>query len=211
MIGTTMSDVWPAIQTEREACADLFEALTPQQWASDTWCQGWNVLDVGAHLVASTRQTPVVFFTGLAKAGFSFNKMVDEAAKRIGAAGPASLCGQMRSGALRRNHPPGPVTAMLGEMVVHGEDIRRPLGLHRVYPEETLVALAEFYKGSNLLIGAKRRISGLRLKATDSSWTSGDGPEVTGPLASLVVAMTGRKQVYADLSGEGVVTLAGRP
>ena len=100
---------------------------------------------------------------------------------------------------------------MLGEAVVHGEDIRRPLGLHRGIPEETLLAVAEFYKGSNLIIGAKRRISGVRLKATDASWASGDGPEVAGPLASLVVAMTGRRGAYADLSGEGVATLAARP
>ena len=99
---------------------------------------------------------------------------------------------------------------MLGEVVVHGEDIRRPLGLNRDIPEETLVTVAEFYKGSNLLIGAKRRIAGLRLKATNASWASGDGPEVAGPLASLVVAMTGRRQAYGDLSGEGVATLAAR-
>ena len=117
--------------------------------------------DVAGHLVASTRQSPVVFFSGLAKAGFSFDKMVDAAAKRIGAADTTSLAAEMRSGAIRRNHPPGPATAMLGEMVVHGEDIRRPLGLHRDYPEETLVTVAKFYKGSNLIIGAKRRIAGL--------------------------------------------------
>jgi hypothetical protein len=81
----------------------------------------------------------------------------------------------------------------------------------REIPEETLVAVADFYKGSNLLIGAKRRISGLRLRATDASWSHGDGPEVSGPLASLVVAMTGRREAYADLSGEGLGTLAGRP
>ncbi|MGA3353954.1 MAG: maleylpyruvate isomerase family mycothiol-dependent enzyme [Acidimicrobiales bacterium] len=205
-----MSEVWPMIQTEREACAELFATLTPEQWAADTWCKGWTVRDVGAHLIASTRQSPVVFFSGLAKAGFSFDKMVDADAKRIGAAGTDALAVEMRSGAMRRNHPPGPVTAMLGEMVVHGEDIRRPLGLRRDYPEETLVTVADFYKGSNLIIGAKRRISGLRLKATDASWATGDGPELSGPMASLVVAMTGRRGAYADLSGEGVSTLAGR-
>jgi uncharacterized protein (TIGR03083 family) len=136
--------------------------------------------------------------------------MVEVAAKRIGASESAGLAAEMRSAALRRNHPPGPVTAMLGEVVVHGEDIRRPLGLNRDIPEETLVTVAEFYKGSNLLIGAKRRIAGLRLKATNASWASGDGPEVAGPLASLVVAMTGRRQAYGDLSGEGVATLAAR-
>jgi uncharacterized protein (TIGR03083 family) len=198
------------IQTEREACAELFASLSAEQWAADTWCKAWSVRDVAAHLVASTRQTPVRFLSGLAKAGFSFDKMVYADAKRIGQADTASLAAEMRSAALRRNHPPGPVTAMLGEMVVHGEDIRRPLELTRDYPEATLVTVAEFYKGSNLIIGAKRRISGLRLEATDASWASGDGPEVSGPMASLVAAMTGRREAYGDLSGEGVATLAGR-
>ncbi len=206
-----MSDDWPKIQAEREACADLFESLTPEQWSSDTWCKGWTVRDVAGHLIASTEQSPAVFFSRLAKAGFSFNKMVATDAKRYGSGDPSNLAALMRAGALRRSHPPGPLTAMLGEAVVHGEDIRRPLGVSREIPEETLVTVANFYKGSNLLIGAKRRISGLRLEATDASWTNGDGPEVSGPLVSLVLAMTGRRGAYADLSGGGVATLAARP
>jgi hypothetical protein len=34
---------------------------------------------------------------------------------------------------------------------------------------------------------------------------------VTGNLVSLILAMTGRRQAYAELSGEGVATLAARP
>ena len=206
-----MGGDWPKIQAEREACADLFASLTPEQWASATWCKGWTVRDVAGHLIAATEQSPVVFFSRLGRAGFSFDKMVAADAKRCGAGDPASLVELMRAGALRRNHPPGPLTAMLGEAVVHGEDIRRPLGISREIPEETLLTVADFYKGSNLLIGAKRRISGLRLKATDASWSNGDGPEVSGPLALLVVAMTGRREAYSQLAGEGVATLGARP
>jgi uncharacterized protein (TIGR03083 family) len=100
--------------------------------------------------------------------------------------------------------------AMLGEIVVHGEDIRRPLGIAHKAPEEALVAVADSYRKSNLLIGAKRRIAGLRLRAADADWTSGDGPEVTGPLSSLVLSMTGRAAALADLTGDGVATLATR-
>jgi uncharacterized protein (TIGR03083 family) len=100
---------------------------------------------------------------------------------------------------------------MLGEIVVHGADIRRPLGLEHQSPEAALVAIADSWKKSNVLIGAKRRIAGLRLQATDADWAHGEGPEVKGPLASLVLAMTGRKQVHADLSGDGLATLAARP
>jgi hypothetical protein len=101
--------------------------------------------------------------------------------------------------------------AMLGEIVVHGEDIRRPLGLAHQSPEAALVAVADSWKSSNLLIGTKRRIAGLRLRATDVDWAHGDGPEVSGPMVSVVPAMTGRKGAHADLAGEGLATLARRP
>jgi uncharacterized protein (TIGR03083 family) len=100
--------------------------------------------------------------------------------------------------------------AMLGEIVVHGADIRRPLGLEHRSPEAALIALANSWKNSNLLIGAKRRIAGLRLRATDSDWIWGDGPEVSGPLSSLILAMTGRKGAHGDLAGDGLAKLAAR-
>jgi hypothetical protein len=53
---------------------------------------------------------------------------------------------------------------------------------------------------------------------TDQTWkfvhaelAHGDGPEVTGPLNSLIMAMVGRRGALADLSGEGVEVLASRP
>ena len=67
--------------------------------------------------------------------------------------------------------------------------------------------MADFYEGSNLLIGSKRRIAGLTLRATDANWSHGTGPEVSGPVLSLVMAMTGRKQTDDDLAGDGVATL----
>ncbi len=121
-----------------------------------------------------------------------------------------NLVRRLRARTTTTNHPPAPVMAMLGEIVVHGEDIRRPLGLSHKSPEAALVAVADTWKKSNLLIGAKRRISGLRLRATDVEWTHGEGPEVFGPLQSLILAMTGRKGSHADLAGEGLGVLANR-
>jgi hypothetical protein len=94
---------------------------------------------------------------------------------------------------------------------VHGDDVRRPLGFVHRSPEAALVAVADSWKNSNLLIGSKRRITGLQLRATDVEWRHGDGPEVAGPLQSLVLAMTGRKGALGDLSGDGVDVLAARP
>ena len=42
------------------------------------------------------------------------------------------------------------VAMRLGEMIVHREDIRRPLGIRRDYPIETLTLVAKYYVGSDL-------------------------------------------------------------
>ena len=100
--------------------------------------------------------------------------------------------------------------AMLGEIVVHGEDIRRPLGLKHEVPQALVTPVANSWKNSNLLIGAKRRITGVRLQATDAEWAHGTGPEVSGPLLALILAMTGRKAIHPDLDGDGVAELGRR-
>jgi len=75
-------------------------------------------------------------------------------------------------------HPPGPIDSWLGEVLVHCEDIRRPLGLSHQYPADAVSQTADFYRKSNLIIGGKRRAAGLTFKATDSDWSAGDGPAV---------------------------------
>jgi len=99
---------------------------------------------------------------------------------------------------------------MLGEIVVHGTDLRRPHGLAHTVDEAAQVVVADNCVRTNLLIGSKRRIAGLRLVATDVAWTHGAGPEVIGPLTSLVVAMSGRNDAVNDLGGEGVASFASR-
>ena len=205
-----MADVWPMIRAERTSCADLFDSLTADQWSSATLCPEWAVREMAGHIIASAEMTGPRFFVALAKAGFRFDKMVDVDARRIGADDPSTFGPRLRDHGMATNHPPGPVPAMLGEVVVHGEDIRRPLGLSRAYPETTLVAVAEFYQGSSLIVGGKKRIAGLGLVATDADWSWGHGPEITGPLLSIILAMTGRPAGLMDLEGDGLATLAGR-
>jgi uncharacterized protein (TIGR03083 family) len=204
-------EVWRYIHAERSDLAGTLEGLTPQQWAAASWCEGWTVQDTTGHVVAAAEQTFPNFYKELVQAGFRFNVFTARGAARNASAGPQELVRRLRVRTTTTNHPPAPVVAMLGEIVVHGEDVRRPLGLSHRSPEPALVAVADSWKNSNLLIGAKRRITGLRLRANDADWHHGDGPEVVGPLQSLVVAMTGRKGSHQDLSGEGLAVLASRP
>jgi uncharacterized protein (TIGR03083 family) len=196
---------WKHIHAERDVMADTLAGLSPDAWATPSLCTGWSVKETAGHILAAAEQTPPNFYKELIAARFT-----DRAARRLGALEPSVLVGRLRARTTTTNHPPAPVLAMLGEIVVHGEDIRRPLAIAHRAPEEALVAVADSYKKSNLLIGAKRRIAGLRLRASDAAWTTGDGPEVAGPLASLILAMTGRKAAHADLTGDGLATLATR-
>jgi hypothetical protein len=84
------------------------------------------------------------------------------------------------------------------------------LGLTRKLPEDTLIEVADNVKNIGFPLGARKRIAGLRLVASDLSWSAGEGPVVEGPAASLILAMAGRANALEDLSGEGVETLASR-
>jgi uncharacterized protein (TIGR03083 family) len=123
---------------------------------------------------------------------------------------PADTLREFKANAGSTKHPPGPSATWLGEVLVHSADIRRPLGIEHTPPTDAAIAAADMYRGSNLLIGGKKRVAGLTLRATDADWTVGEGPEVAGPILSLVLAITGRKAALADLSGDGVAQLSSR-
>ena len=203
-------EIWTHIHAERAGMADTLEGLGPEQWSTASWCEGWPVRVTAGHILAAAEQTIPNFYKEFVQSGFRFSVFADRAARRRGGVPPEELVRRLRLRTTTTNHPPAPVIVMLGEIVVHGEDIRRPLGLHHDIPEAPLAAVADNYSRTNLLIGSKRRIAGLRLRANDAEWTCGDGPEVTGPLASLIVAMSGRRGAVGDLAGEGVATLGSR-
>jgi uncharacterized protein (TIGR03083 family) len=205
-------DIWPVVHDERAAlAADLTSAsLGEEQWSGPSQCEGWSVRDVLAHMSATANMTPGKFFPKMIASGFSFDKVQDKgiAAER-GASGAETLS-RFQAVIGSEKKPPGPKDTVLGETIIHADDIRRSLGLQRTYPDDALVEVADFYKGSNLIIGTKRRIDGLALRATDTGWSYGAGPEVSGPMLPLLLAMAGRKGVLNELSGDGVETLRQR-
>lgn len=205
-----MTDIWTTIAAERKALADDLTGLTPSQWDVKSLCTEWTVRDVVAHLSATAAMNPPKFVVNMAKAGFNFDRFANgQIAKHRGPDAAATLT-TFRGLQNSTSAPPGPKVTWLGEIVIHGADIRRPLDIPHTYPPEAVRQVAEFYTGSNLLIGAKNRIGGLTLNATDDYWQHGQGALVEGPLLSLLLAMTGRGAACADLSGPGVPTLRSR-
>jgi uncharacterized protein (TIGR03083 family) len=201
---------WPAIHAERAALADDLQDLAADRWSTPSLCADWTVLDVLAHMTATASMTPPAFFGKLARTGFRFERMVRRDIGAMSDGGPAATLARFRQVQDASSGPPGPVDSWLGETLVHAEDIRRPLGIPHTYPSGQLVRVADFYKGSNLLIGAKNRIEGMALRATDATWSTGSGPEAAGPILALVLVMTGRAAGLADLAGDGVSLLQDR-
>lgn len=203
-------DIWPVIHDQRKALAADLKGRGGEEWATPSLCSQWTVRDVLAHMTSTARLTPPAFFGKLIGSGFNFEKVQASGIAANRGSSPADTMARFEAVLTSVKHPPGPADTWLGETIVHAEDIRRPLGIVHHYPADAVVQVASFYQGSNLLIGSKRRIEGLTLRATDADWSHGTGPEAAGPILSLVLAMTGRKAPIDDLTGEGVATLRSR-
>jgi uncharacterized protein (TIGR03083 family) len=153
-----------------------------------------------AHLTAAANLNAVRWLAGVLRCRFDFDRQVAmRLAEQLGAT-PAETLDRFRRAVASRTRPPLPTVAMLGETIVHGEDIRRPLGIRRDHPIETLTRVAEYYQRSDLVVVAKGRVRGLRLVATDGPFAVGSGPLVSGPTLALTMAMTGRTAYCTEVS-----------
>ncbi len=203
-------ELWQVIHAERSALAHDLAGLRPWQWEAQSMCVRWTVREVAAHLTAMEKTTPGQFIGHLAGSGLQLNLMNAKEVLETNRGTTARLLNEYRAHLMNTTGPPWPTVLILGEIILHGQDIRRPLKMQHSFPQSAVLRVANFYQRTNLLVGARRRIAGLRLRATDADWSHGRGPEVTGPLLSLTLAMTGRTPAMDDLSGYGLDTLRSR-
>jgi uncharacterized protein (TIGR03083 family) len=203
-------ETWRMIHGERRAMAETLAGFTPEQWSSPSLCAGWDVKTTAGHILAGAEQTWPHFLAGMARNGFRFNHMMDRNARELGAIEESEIVERLAARTATTNHPPAPVVAMLGEVVVHGADIRVPLGLPYRPGDDVVCACLDMYKDATFPVGAKARAKGLHLVATDCAWTTGSGPEVAGPAMSLLLMMTGRPEGLDDLTGAGTAVLRDR-
>jgi uncharacterized protein (TIGR03083 family) len=202
--------IWPQVHAERAALAADLADLTDHQWATPSLCAGLTVREVLAHLTAGASLNPLRWMAGVIRCRFDFDKQVAmRLAEQMGA-NPHETLARFRRVVTSTTKAPVPVVAALGEAIVHAEDIRRPLDIHRDYPIPALTRLAEYYQGSDLVVPAKRRVAGLRLTASDGPFATGSGPLVSGTTLALIMAMTGRATYCDELEGDGVTTLRAR-
>jgi uncharacterized protein (TIGR03083 family) len=202
---------WQLIHRERTAIADTLSSLTSAQWRAPSLCGTWTVHVAAAHILAGAEQTRARFMKRMLANGFRFNTMMDRDARRLPALTPDEIVTGLRARTTTTNRPPAPVMTMLGEIVVHGQDIRGAIGQPSTTDPAALAACLQMYVRANFPVGTKKRITGLRLVARDIDWTHGAGPDVSGPAIAILMAITGRTAAGLDeLSGDGVATLQRR-
>jgi uncharacterized protein (TIGR03083 family) len=187
------------LESEQHDFVALAEELTSTQLASASWCDGWSVREVLLHTAAHLH-----------------GKQRDERALATRRDGTTDDLIAWLASPIATSRVPSmayravEVKVQLGELLIHHQDVRRPLGLERTIPAERLVTVLEFGTqrlGSLVLSSARKRARGLRLVATDVDWTRGDGPEVRGPAEDILMATSGRAAALVELSGPGLSRL----
>lgn len=208
---STRSSLWKAAHVERAALAHDLAGLDGGQWSLPSLCSRWTIEEVTAHLTAAASLGPLRWFSSVFGARFDFDLHNDRRlAEQLGAT-PAETLSRFRAVVDSSISPPGPTEAWLGEVVVHGEDIRRPLGIVRTVPIDVVTAVATFYARRNFTVNSRRAIEGLRLEATDGPFVAGGGGALaSGSTLALTMVMAGRGAYCGELTGPGVETMLAR-
>ena len=205
------SDIWPMVHAERAAMIDDLERVDDAQWALPSLCDGWSVHDVVAHMVDTARTTWLGFVIDMVRTRFDFDRQNALGLVRGRGTTPRQTLDGLREVASLTSTPPAPIVTRLVEEILHGEDIRRPLGLTRTYPQEAVVSCLQYLaRTATGFGGAKERIAGVRLTATDADLSLGDGPDVRGTALALLVVASGRRVALDELDGPAVATLKAR-
>lgn len=194
--------IWSAVHVERNALVRDLERLSRKQWETPSLCSGWTVHDVLAHLVDTAKMTRWSFVKRLVTARFDFHRDNARGVEWERASDPSVTLDRFRAVAGRTDTPPAALATRLVEAFVHGEDIRRPLGIVGTYPpEHVATALNHQVKTPVGFEGGKERAAGIRLVATDADIDIGTGDEVRGTAISLLLALSGRPVDASELTG----------
>jgi uncharacterized protein (TIGR03083 family) len=203
--------VFATVADERRSIATLIDGLNPDQLSTASLCAGWDVKTVAAHLVSDFADG----FWGFMASGIrhgGIDRGIDALARRRARASAAEIAETLRSRADHGLSPPvtGPLSG-LTDVLVHGADMRIPLGLpHRPDPEHVARVLDFLTSPTQLGFFPHARLRGIALHDEDTGRTWGDGESIRGSGVAVMLAVCGRTVAFDRLVGPGVPTLQSR-
>ncbi|MDK1472187.1 maleylpyruvate isomerase family mycothiol-dependent enzyme [Streptomyces sp. 549] len=209
MSGTlTGEERWRAVDRERLSLAGLLDTLSPAEWELPTQCDGWRVRDVAAHLTLAPRIGLGRILREIVRARGDFDRMIHDTACQAATRPTEVIAADLR--ALAGWHRPVLGTTRresLLDILVHGQDIALAVGRERPMPVDAACDAADRVYRMSYPFQVRRRLGGRRLTATDVAWDRGEGPEIRGPIAALLLLLTGREQAARPhLHGPGLST-----
>jgi uncharacterized protein (TIGR03083 family) len=202
------------IEGEQAQFVELTQKLTQEQWATPSLCEGWSVRDVVVHTawhIHLTADNIGTDDTDYLSGPSAFHR---RQLARDGARSNDSLVEWL-------DVPAEYGLANFGELIVHQQDARRPLGLARTIPGDTLslalkmsvhrrcdnAQVEDAIDGSVMSLGSSLGTR-LRFSATDLDWAYGEGLELRGPGEAILMVLNGRRSAMGDLSGPGIDMLS---
>lgn len=209
--------LWAGIDDHRSRTAALLESLTPEQWEHPSLCEGWTVRHVAAHLTGQQQRVrdALGFISRHPRVlrNTSLNAFIHDAvvlqARELST---EQIVAKIRNGMGSRRHNPG-LTPLetLTDILVHSQDIAIPLGVDLpMRPALSALAATRRWDTRNTWLATVNRrlpLDTYQLTATDTDWTRGQGPDVTGPIGAILLLLTGRTAALEHLAGQGADAL----
>lgn len=184
---------WRVVDRERASLAELLAELSAHEWETPTQCGDWRVRDVAAHLTLPGRVGRRWALRECVRARGDFDRMIRDTAMREAQQPTADILAHLRS--IVGRHQPAPFTTpreTLLDLLVHGQDIALALGRDRPMPPAAARDAAERV-WTMRFPPRPWPLPRARLFATDIDWERGEGREVRGPIAALLLLLTGRE------------------
>ena len=202
--------LWALAHAERTALAEDLAGLDAEHWRHRSLCQKWDVEEVVAHLTAAASLNQWRWMRSMLGARFRVDLHNERRMVEQRGSTPTDTLDRFRSIIDSTTAPSGHTPAYLGEVVVHAQDIRQPLGLSKTPNVDALTPVADFFASRNFTVASRTATAGLQLRADDGPFATGSGPLVSGSTLALVMSMAGRSPYVDQLDGPGVPTLRTR-
>ncbi|WP_010540023.1 maleylpyruvate isomerase family mycothiol-dependent enzyme [Dietzia alimentaria] len=199
---------WQIVHAERRLLVADLAALRDEQWEQPSLCPGWDVHDILAHLVDTARTGRVSFVRDLVAARMGFDLANENGVARRKRENPQDTLAAFADATTLTRTPPAALATRVVEAIVHGEDIRRPLGIAGRYPDAAISQALTYQLRTPVSFGGGReRADGLRLVDLRTGSTWGNGEDVTADALDLLLTVSGRSVDRSTLSGPGASRL----
>ncbi len=192
------------LNDERAELITMLGELSEQEWETPSLCAGWRVRDVVGHLLYDEMSLSAYARFALRRR-MNTDRVNNDLVERVQQLSTAELLWRFENSGQRISSTLPAVG--LADILVHQQDIRRPLGRPRSIAPDRLKAVLQ---RPDPFARPGRITRGLRFEATDVDWASGSGPQVSGPGEAIALAVVGRPIVLDELSGNGVAVLRQR-